>query len=80
MGRRSGPGRSARRRERARSGEEAAAGETAWSAMRAAGDGEGVEWEGAVVAKPSQAEAAAKGRRGRRVDKIMAISPLVGWI
>jgi len=48
--------------------------------MRAAGDGEGVEWEGAVVAKPSQAEAAAKGRRGRRVDKIMAISPLVGWI
>ena len=63
MGRRSGPGRSARRRERARSGEEAAAGETAWSAMRAAGDGEGVEWEGAVVAKPSRSRRQAKKKR-----------------
>jgi hypothetical protein len=40
-----------RRSERARS-EETAAGETAWSAMRAAGDGEGVGGSSSGQAKP----------------------------
>ena len=45
--RRGGPGRWGRLRGRARSGEETAAGETAWSAMRAGGRWRGrVEWCG----------------------------------